>query len=68
MMQFKFHIIVIFMYTAMIWVVLWELPYRYDRVKKSKAEKKKIRKIRRKRAKRKAEKAAKRKGTGLGLA
>jgi len=40
MMLFKFHIIVIFMYTATIWVVLWEVPYRYDRLKKSKEEKK----------------------------
>ena len=53
------------MYTAMIWVVLWELPYRYDRVKKTKAEKKKLKNIRRIRAKRKAEKAAKRKGVSL---
>jgi len=36
MMLFKFHIIVIFMYTMMIWVVLWEVPYRYDRLVKSK--------------------------------
>ena len=53
MTQFKFHLIVIFMYTAIIWVVLWEIPYRYDRIKKSKAERKKLRKKRQTKAKRK---------------
>ena len=32
MLLFKFHIIVIFMYTAMVWIILWEIPYRYDRL------------------------------------
>lgn len=56
MTQFKFHLIVIFMYTAIIWVVLWEIPYRYDRIKKSKAERKKLRKKRQTKAKRKVAK------------
>ena len=59
MMVFKFHIIVIFMYTMTIWVVLWEVPYRYDRIKKTKEEKKKARKNQRKKAKSKAKKSGK---------
>ena len=56
MTLFKFHLIVIFMYTAIIWVVLWEIPYRYDRIKKSKAERRKLRKKRQTKAKRKVAK------------
>ena len=46
------------MYTMIIWIVLWEVPYRYDRIKKSKQEKKKeATKRKKKLAKRKAKKA-----------
>ena len=56
MMVFKFHFIVIFMYTAIIWVVLWEVPYRYGRLIKTQEEKNKAHKKQKKKAKRKAKK------------
>ena len=62
MMLFKFHIIVIMMYTMVIWVVLWEVPYRYDRLKKSKAEKQAARKKRKKAARKKLKKKNKANG------
>ena len=49
MTLFKFHFIVIFMYTMIFIVVLWEIPFRYDRIRKSPAEKKRERKTRAKR-------------------
>ena len=59
MMLFKFHIIVIMMYTMVIWVVLWEVPYRYDRLRKTTAEKKAMRKKRKKAARKKQKKKQK---------
>ena len=59
MMLFKFHFIVIFMYTMIFTIVLWEIPYRYNRLMKTenelKAEKKKRKKQR-----------AKKRGKGAG--
>ena len=43
---FKLHFIVIFMYTMIFVVVLWEIPFRYDRIKKTSSEKKKDKKKR----------------------
>lgn len=48
MTLFKLHFIVIFMYTTIFIIVLWKIPYRYDRIKKTKSEKKAIRKAQRK--------------------
>lgn len=62
MMLFKFHIIVIMMYTMVIWVVLWEVPYRYDRLRKSKAEKLNEKKRRKKAARKKLKKKYKANG------
>ena len=54
MMLFKFHFIVIFMYSTIFIIVLFKIPYKYDRIMKTKEEKKKERKSRNKRrAKRK---------------
>lgn len=41
MTLFKLHFIVIFMYTIIFTIVLWEIPFRYDRLKKTSSEKKK---------------------------
>ena len=38
MMLFKFHFIVIFMYTMIFCIVLWEIPYRYGRLMKTEKE------------------------------
>ena len=52
-MLFKLHFIVIFMYTTLFMIVLFKIPYKYDRIKKNKderkAEKKKERKKKEKR-------------------
>ena len=40
MMLWKFHFIVIFMYTTLIMIVLFKIPYKYDRIRKNKKEKK----------------------------
>ena len=40
MMLFKFHFIVIFMYTMIFQIVLFIIPYKYDRLEKTKKEKK----------------------------
>ena len=54
MMLFKFHFIVIFMYSTIFIIVLFKIPYKYDRIMKTKEEKKSERKHRaKKRAKRK---------------
>ena len=53
-MLFKFHFIVIFMYSTIFIIVLFKIPYKYDRIMKTKEEKNKDRKSRaKKRAKRK---------------
>ena len=53
MTLFKLHFIVIFMYTTIFIIVLWKIPYRYDRIIKTKQEKKaENKKRRKKRAKR----------------
>ena len=39
MTLFKLHFIVIFMYQIVITIVLWKIPYKYDRIKKTKEEK-----------------------------
>ena len=39
MTLFKLHFIVIFMYTLIFDIVLFKIPYRYDRIKKTRAEK-----------------------------
>ena len=49
MTLFKLHFIVIFMYTTIVIIVLWKIPYRYDRIVKPKKEKKAESKKRRKR-------------------
>ena len=55
MMLFKFHFIVIFMYTLVTNIVLWEIPSRYGRIMKTEkeleAEKKKKKKNKEKRRK-----------------
>jgi len=38
MMLFKFHFIVIFMYSTIFLIVLFKIPYKYDRIKKTKKE------------------------------
>ena len=40
MMLFKFHFIVIYMYTMLFIFVLYTIPYKYDRIKKTKKENK----------------------------
>ena len=40
MMLFKLHFIVIFMYTTLFMIVLFKIPYKYDRIKKNKEERK----------------------------
>ena len=40
MMLWKFHFIVIFMYTTLFMIVLFKIPYKYDRIRKNKKEKK----------------------------
>ena len=59
MMLFKFHFIVIFMYTMTFTIVLWEIPYRFNRLMKTdkelSAEKKKRKK---KRTKKRGQKGA----------
>mmetsp|Transcript_19699 Transcript_19699/g.26648 ORF Transcript_19699/g.26648 Transcript_19699/m.26648 type:complete len:161 (-) Transcript_19699:337-819(-) len=58
MMLFKFHFIVIFMHTMTFSIVLWELPYRYNRLMKTPAEKKAEKKKRNKhRSKKQGKKA-----------
>lgn len=39
MTQFKFHFIVIFMYTSLFMIVLFKIPYKYDRIEKTAKEK-----------------------------
>ena len=39
MMLFKFHFIVIFMYSTIFIIVLFKIPYKYDRIRKTKTEK-----------------------------
>ena len=55
MTLFKFHFIVIFMYTIIFTIVLYEIPYRYGRLMKTdkeiEADKKKRKKRRKKRDK-----------------
>lgn len=46
MTLFKLHFVVIFMYTALFSIVLYKIPYKYDRIKMSKSEKKSDRKRR----------------------
>ena len=40
MIFFKLHFIVIFMYTTLFIIVLFKIPYKYDRIEKTKKEKK----------------------------
>ena len=58
MTLFKLHFIVIFMYTMIFQIVLFIIPYKYDRLKKTeneeKAEKKLKAKARAKKKKRKS--------------
>ena len=44
MTLFKFHFIVIFMYTTLFMIVLFKLPFKYDRIIMNKAERKALRK------------------------
>ena len=56
MTLFKFHFIVIFMYTMLFIFVLYTIPYKYDRIKKTKKEKMVEKKEQKKRNKRKKKK------------
>ena len=58
MMLFKFHFIVIFMYTMTFSIVLWEVPYRYGRIMKTEKE------LEGEKKKRKKKKAKRRKKSG----
>ena len=49
MTLFKLHFIVIFMYTTLFMIVLFKIPYKYDRIEKTKKEKRADRKSRAKR-------------------
>ena len=57
-MLFKFHFIVIFMYTMTFSIVLWEVPYRYGRIMKTEKE------LEGEKKKRKKKKAKRRKKSG----
>ena len=57
MTLFKLHFIVIFMYTTLFIIVLFKIPYKYDRILRTKKEKKADKKSKAKRrAKRRARK------------
>ena len=62
MMLWKFHFIVIFMYTTLIMIVLFKIPYKYDRIRKNKKEKKIDRKKRQKKEKRRKRRKIKKNG------
>ena len=58
MMLFKFHFIVIFMYSTVFIIVLFKIPYKYDRIRKTDSEKAAEKKKRsKKRAKRRGRKS-----------
>ena len=48
MTLFKLHFIVIFMYTTLFAIVLFKIPYKYDRIRKTDAEKREEKKRRQK--------------------
>ncbi len=57
MILWKFHFIVIFMYTTIFMIVLFKIPYKYDRIRKSKKEKQVDKKKRDKREKKRKKKS-----------